>query len=316
MIRNLLLLALIFIFSLHVKAQDTLVLYYDQDFQKTNDSLAPNVAVAIKQDTLWHFSMFTAESQKLILNGYYDHDFKNMTGRCEYFYENGQRRSLGYFHNGTQAGPWQSWDSEGRTTDSIFFAGGVPKFQYTTAYFEDGNIKDYSFTDGSKSGRKTYNEDGVLVTLQDFDGKAGTVREYQKNGKPRVFSEFNKAGKLTKTTYYSADGTEISEKDLKKAQAAWEKEQLAKTPEYPGGMGSFQTYLFKNTIHTERDDVQRDFEIAFVLNEFGRATDIHVINAPNPTVERSIIRLIQQMTNWDMKGQKTWPVHFTMNLKG
>ncbi|MFL5773077.1 MAG: toxin-antitoxin system YwqK family antitoxin, partial [Flavisolibacter sp.] len=234
----------------------------------------------------------------------------------EYFYLNGQRHALGYFHDGLKVGPWEQWDEVGRIIDSSFFSNGQPKFTYLFTYNEDGTIRDISFENGIKNGRRSYNDKGVLLTVQDFEGKAGTIREYYKNGNPRVLSEFNKTGKLSKITYYSEDGKEIPEKELRKRQEEWEKKELAMTPEYPGGMGSFQTYLIKNTVSTEYDDVQKQVRISFVLNEFGRATEIQVIDAPNPTIERSLIRLIQQMVNWDMKGQKTWPVKLTLNMKG
>jgi hypothetical protein len=311
------LLSLVLITSLHadINAQDTLVLYYDQQFQKTDDSSASNIAIAVRQDSLWQFSMFVIASQKRILSGYYDHDIKTLTGRCEYFYLSGKRRAMGYFHDGLKVGPWEQWDEKGKQTDSSFYSKGEPKFSYQTIYYENGTIHDFTFVNGSKSGRKVYNDEGILMTAQDFDDKAGIIKEYYQNGQPRVFSEFNKSGKLSKTTYYSENGTEIPETEVRKREAALQKKQLAMTPEYPGGMGSFQSYLLKNSVKTEYDDVQTQLQISFVLNEFGHATEIRVINAPNPTIESSIIKLIQQMTKWDMKGQKSWPVNLTINMR-
>jgi hypothetical protein len=59
-----------------------------------------------------------------------------------------------------------------------------------------------------------------------------------------------------------------------------------------------------------------ELKISFYLNAQGRPYDIKITNAPNPTLENSVIRILQHMDSWDMKGQKVWgPVPVILLLK-
>jgi antitoxin component YwqK of YwqJK toxin-antitoxin module len=297
------------------KAQDTLHFNFNNNFRMVEDSTAPNLGIAIKQDTLWNLLIVEIASGKLLMNGFYNKDFTGQVGKCEYFYTNGQRRSSGYFHNGVEAGEWDTWDSSGRIMDSTFFVSGSPKFSYKFEYYPDGILKETSFSDGvsAKSATKSFYEDGSLRSLGEFTNKSGTIKYFYENGQLSQLTEFNKAGKVTRNVHYTEEGKEITEKELAKQREAL-------IPEFPGGQSSLQSYLLRNLVLTEAgpssDTYRMELKISFYLNAQGRPYDIKITNAPNPTLENSAIRILQHMDSWNMKGQKVWgPVTMILILK-
>ena len=101
--------------------QDTLYLRYDEDFIPTDDTVAKNLGILVREDTVWKVTVFDMASKQKLMKGYYNLPMNRQLGLFEYYHNNGKLRSRGYFHEGLREGAWKTWNESGQLTDSIFF---------------------------------------------------------------------------------------------------------------------------------------------------------------------------------------------------
>lgn len=97
-----------------VKAQDTLLLYYNGSWGKTDKANSTFIRKAYLSSGFWVVQDFYTKTGSLEKNGVYKSIQDNIKeGAFTNYYENGNKKSEGSFYDGFKIGNWQSWYEDG-----------------------------------------------------------------------------------------------------------------------------------------------------------------------------------------------------------
>ncbi|MBI2272088.1 MAG: hypothetical protein HYU69_17245 [Bacteroidetes bacterium] len=130
-----------------------------------------------------------------------------------YGYTDTQIVEEGYYTNGKKTGVWTAYFPEGNKKEEITLLNGKPNGP-TTTYYSNGNIKEKRNRDGPKIKGELlmYAENGQLTYKGIYDGAGKSISNERYtdgikstetkrvNDSTEVITEFDKTGKIIKTT--------------------------------------------------------------------------------------------------------------------
>lgn len=97
-----------------VQAQDTLFIYYNSSWEKTDKTNSTFIRKAYLNSGFWMVQDFYSKTGNLEKVGTYKSIHDNIKeGFFTFYYENGGKKSEGRFYDGFKIGIWQSWYENG-----------------------------------------------------------------------------------------------------------------------------------------------------------------------------------------------------------
>ena len=190
------------------------------------------------------------------------------------------------------------------TEIQLFDDNGVPQFQDTVIYSEDGSYLKFETTDAidpiSHELRKkitisTFNADGTLKDYVEMkeEGKNGDAISYSVAPFSISMGEDNK--------------TTVSSNDLK-INVIFPKEEKDSVynqpevmPEFPGGMEAMMKYLSENIKYPEmakQKNTQGKVLVTFVVEKNGSISDVKVAKGIGDGCDEEAVRVISAMPKW------------------
>lgn len=188
-IKYLLLLSLI---SNIIIAQDTVIVYYNQDWEKIdNKDYASFYRKAFYDSTkLWRVRDYFISGKIQMEGAYKTKKEKKQAGYFSYYYENGQKQSEGYYAEGLKKGAWTQWHENGALQSEGKYKDG--ELNGTWLYLHENGKK-------KSTGRYT---DGEREEEWGF---------WFQNGNPKAKGGYTHSLKNGEWTYYHENGQISSE---------------------------------------------------------------------------------------------------------
>ena len=162
---------------------DSLIYFFDKNFEPVTREKTIYVGIAVKQGDLYKLNIYDNQSEKMVITGYYeDSMLKISEGLFQYFELDGSLTERGTFVKGKKEGLWLSFYRSGKVKDSAYYEkdNWVSKYEYR----DDGSILREAHRNGKKLEQKEYRENGKLSLYQGFgeDGKMAFQGGYDENG--------------------------------------------------------------------------------------------------------------------------------------
>jgi len=260
------------------------------------------------------------------LKSYYsDSTLAQLESAYEVFFNNGMRKTIGYYRNGVEDGTWKTWNEKNILTDSIVYKDGEALFRENSVYNQYGILTSYHRNDNLTKTRtyKNYFLSGALKDSSGWVDKKGELKIYYENGGLAELAKYDETGKRIFWQHYKEDGTAISEKEYNKIFEKNLEELLrnakSKMPEFLGGEGQlgmfFQRNLklppgYSNTIHQFQT-----ITFSFMLDEKGKAYDPKMVEPKDEELLHAIENMLRVMPAWNMKGYKSYgPITQIINI--
>ena len=96
-------------------------------------------------------------------------------------------------------------------------------------------------------------------------------------------------------TTVNAQKTVVSEKDQKVY------DMVEEMPEYPGGMEALMKYLTTNVKYPKdavKQKIQGRVMVTFIVDTDGSITDVKVVKAVFPSIDKESVRVVKNMPKW------------------
>jgi hypothetical protein len=227
-------------------AQDTLVSYFDEDWEEV-----------AKKDAEFKRKGFKIESGWGVIDSYLSNGVVQMTGSFksskaktkigvfEYYYENGQLKDAGSYKKGKREGEWNWYYENGQKMLNVPYYYKGKSTSMETRWLEDGSL-DYECS---------YKKDKLN----------GESKWYHENGKSSS-TEIHKKGKLVSFQCFSEDGIETNELPY------------SKKAKYRGGDDGLQRFISENIVYPSRaleNDIQDPPLSLFKINS--RANSLYFL---------------------------------------
>lgn len=289
-------------------AQDTLLLYFDNQVELVGDSTAKLVGIAVRQDSNWTVSVFDKESMKPVATRFYNYHFTERIGFLETYHPNGIIQTKGYFFKNLRAGVWRRWNEKGLLTDSSFYTNGKEDATATFIYHPNGQLAVYKFErEGTwELHQKYFDEAGNLTGEINNVGLKGRQISYQ-NGKKVLERHTDQTGSVIKEVHFKEDGTAFRSRE-------WELVVARRSPEFPGGHDRLLDYL---KMRTSDNDEWTPVKVSFFLNEKGRPVDINIEGVRGAMQQQQVLAYLERMPSWKMKGiKRAGPFVYTITVVG
>jgi antitoxin component YwqK of YwqJK toxin-antitoxin module len=192
-----------------VLSQDTLTLYYDNDWVETPKSEAVFYRKAVSNtNKTWSVYDYYINDTLQMTGSYSSQKFISRQGYFVYYYGNGKKSSQGNCLNNKYHGPWTAWHENGNLHYEGEYvnnkAQGIWKY-----YHETGEKKtEGKFLDGNKDGLWNYwHTNGQLSNVEDF--KKGVLLSstgYYENGNLKYTENYIRGKRQGECTYRNVDG--------------------------------------------------------------------------------------------------------------
>ncbi|RLD74361.1 MAG: hypothetical protein DRJ02_05040 [Bacteroidetes bacterium] len=158
--------------SNHLYSQDTLTVYYDENWLEISDSEDATYyrTACQNNEKLWVVNDYYKAGNTIQMVGLYKtNDFLIKTGHYTYYYENGRKQSEGMFEKGKKNGEWNYWYENGnQRLKEVYKKGQLLSF---ISYFQNG-VKQFEgkvTTHGRKDGKWTFwNSDGRITLTGNY----------------------------------------------------------------------------------------------------------------------------------------------------
>lgn len=206
-----LILLFLFFFSSIGYGQDTIYVYYDNNWNpvKKSDDADYYRKAYRTEDKIWIVNDYY-KSHKIQMTGKFKTKrFKQKLGHYTYYYENGNRSSEGEYKDGERNGFWQFWFEDGKKKSEGEIKNGLYEGHWKF-YYENGNQKSegYFINDLRANEWKFWEEDGKISSQGSYkDGKldADWIYWYE-NGKKRSQGKYLSGEKDGEWTYWNETG--------------------------------------------------------------------------------------------------------------
>jgi antitoxin component YwqK of YwqJK toxin-antitoxin module/Tfp pilus assembly protein PilF len=178
------------------------------EFRKHDNKFVQNYKDGVKDGEQLEYHGYTPH---LKWKEHYSNGKKD--GRQEYFYKNGDLRSVSFYEQDIQNGLGKSFYESGKILKEVLYIGG--RQQYIKGYFENGQLK-YEWV-GDKKKKfithfKEYDEAGNLMAKGQQYGPSliGENYAYYPDGRVKLYVKVkgttNKDAKVTKGIFYDSQG--------------------------------------------------------------------------------------------------------------
>ena len=307
---------------------DTSHLFWSQDLKETTPEKAAYQGISIRDNDTWHLTVYHLGSRKKVLSCYYkDAALTQREGLYETFYEQGEKKTRGYYNEGTKAGWWKGWDENGYLTDSIFFEDSIAKVSYLWYYSEALVLRSYEINN-LRTGQKsltTYDDNGHLESENEFMGKEGESKIYHPDGGVFQITKFNQYGDKILVQRFKQDGSEMTEKEYQREldrhtifirdDPRFSRVQgpitvLGERPDYTGGRNEFDKFVSDNIKLPQKfsDGSHGTLSVrfSFYLNRKGNPYNVKVIRPADKELEKAIADVLKTITPWDMRGHENY----------
>jgi antitoxin component YwqK of YwqJK toxin-antitoxin module len=300
----------LFIFLLAKAQQDSLVYFFDKNYNSCNRDVAYYVGIGTKNNSLWQFDCYINETGIKVTSGSYrDSLLNNAEGLFNYYFEDGTLSSTGNYHLGKETGLWKKWDNAGHLIDSMMYENGKITTEVSWRYY-NGELQNYRYTNALTKESKAFEyHNNILLRESNFIGKSGEIKEYYANGKVSIYQKFEN-DKIKIVRRYNENGEEVKPEQIK---------NQVQIPEFPGGEGALQRWM-DNELRTP-DNLKPEMRfnqtatIMFKLDERGRVIDVSITGVDASDLTMFLKNRIERMPNWIMHGFKTWgPVTLTLRI--
>jgi uncharacterized protein len=191
-------------------SQDTLVIYFDKDWNKiSNKDVAVYYRNAfIDSNKTWIVNDYYMSKQIQKTGSYKSKKLKTRQGHFIYYYENGKLESEGKYSTGNREGDWiYYYDNGEKKAEGIYIASlaeGIWEYWHESGekkaegkYYNDNKegIWNYWYTNGQLKNVETYTK-----------GEITSIIGYFENGKINYKGDYIKEVKQGEWTYWNVDG--------------------------------------------------------------------------------------------------------------
>ncbi|HET6996407.1 MAG TPA: hypothetical protein VFI06_15540 [Chitinophagaceae bacterium] len=303
---------------------DTIHIFWNKELKEAQPGKAVYQGILIRDDDNWHLTIFHLTSRKKVLSAYYkDSLLTQHEGLFEAFYDQGEKKTKGYYNEGIKAGLWKGWDENGHLADSSFFENNTTIYSYNWQYSEAQVLKQYLFY--RNTGQKvflTYTDEGILDSENEFMGKEGQSKRYYTSGRIFQIVKFNDRGDRVSVKRFKEDGSDLSEEEYQ--NEIYRKIRIVRgdyrmppmplpplptsNPDFPGGRAQFDMYIRDHLTMPAAFDSNGDLSIrfSFYLDRKGKAYKVKLISPFDKLLEKTIIDLLKTMSAWEMNGNEDY----------
>lgn len=302
---------------------DSITYYFDSNANLSAKADAYYIAKGVKDKTGLRLSFYVEKTNVLVMEATYtDSTLEVKNGRFSLYSEDGSGiiKTGNYIEN-KEDGYWVEW-SEGKLTDSVLFQNGADFTRIVFNYYSNGNLNTRIYNDPvTRTSEVTvYRENGALQRHASWINGTGIQTTYYPTGQIEMV-EVYKNKNVTSTKYFTPEGSEISQKEMRKTEekllSAFRGETSG-TPEYPGGSAGFSSFFHRNFKSPEsfgREGFSESVTVTFYLDKSGFANNIKVSGASNRDVEIEVMAVFRRMPAWNMHGYQSFgPITYTINL--
>jgi TonB family protein len=266
-------------------AQDTLVSYFDEDWEEV-----------AKKDAEFKRKGFKIESGWGVIDSYLSNGVVQMTGSFksskakikigvfEYYFENGQLKDKGNYKKGKREGEWNWYYENGQKMLNVPFYHKGKSTSLETRWREDGSL-DY---------KCVYKKDKLN----------GESKWYHKNGKVSSV-EVHKKGKLVSYEHLTESGKKV------------DNPIYFKRARFPGGNAGIQKYIVSEVGYPAlalENDISGSVQLYFVINKVGKVIDVKVIKSVHSSLDKEAIRVIKKMPRWTPAVQHNRKLNMSFRL--
>lgn len=303
---------------------DTLSYYYDKDLNNCSKNTAYYYGRGIKENGKIRFAIYNRTNGNILFKGFFtDSSLQVKDGPFTYYDSEGLEGSEGVYVNDMEDGYWKEW-RDGHLTDSILFNKGEEIARITFLYYENDSLESRVLNDSRTNTKEmtTYDDSGRLTRKAAWIDGTGDQVNYYTNGRIKSVEKYKKNIRES-VTYFNEEGTEISEKEIKKEQetrmANLRKDLQTYTPEFPGGTKALHSYFERNfrppSNMGQQATIVEFMNVQFYLDKKGYAYDIKVENSANFELLQAVQTLFRNMPPWNMKGLSSFgPVYYRFQL--
>jgi antitoxin component YwqK of YwqJK toxin-antitoxin module len=308
--------------------QDTIVYYFHKNGNPCPKEYASSQGYGIRDKEGIRVIHYDIEKKQVIMSGHYtDSTLTIKDGLFQYYNKEGLMESVGHYRNNQREGWWAYWISlaNNNPTDSIFYENGKDISSISLNYHSNDQLST-RILNNPRNKIKEYSQwsfEGSLLSKAIWTNNTGDQVDYYPKGEVKAITTYVK-GKVAEKKYFRPDGSEVSEKEVKKEQEKAEKEfrnmMESLMPVFTGGKDGFRSWLNKN-FHIPpniRDMVyaMQTITIVFYLDEKGRPYNLSVIESNNSYLLEAVNRFFRDLPSWDMKGHKQFgPISISINLR-
>lgn len=163
--------------------------------------------------------------------------------------------------------------------------------------------------DGSE-GEPTYVVDGKVVKeIDNLDSESIESVSVFKDSDNEVVKKYNaENGVVMITTKEAAAASKENEMETieKDGEVFYIVEDM---PKFPGGLSALRTYVYSNLKYPEElQDKEGEVVVQWKINTKGQVEDVKVIRSTNSAFDAEVIKVIQQMPEWEPGKQRGKPV--------
>lgn len=184
--RTLLLCTICILISGLCKSQQYKFIYYlDANLLTVPKSKAIIIGKGFNDKNGFQLDCYSTFSHALLMSWHFtDSSLAEIHGAFRSYHKNGKIEKEGNYVSGLEEGVWQTWDTLGRKTDSVFYKTGLPLMQSTYSYHKNGNLSYYTLKDSLQDTYQTtsYNENRIVSSEVFFKGQKGVLKRYQPSG--------------------------------------------------------------------------------------------------------------------------------------
>ncbi len=246
--------------------------YFDKDFNVASKSKAVFLGKGLKEDGLLRLDYFVAGRNGMLMSEHFtDSTLQVLNGQSVVYHADGKISKKGNYVNNKKEGIWQSWDTLGLKTDSLFYMNDRP---YTTANFGYNKMHKMDYSSITDSLADTlqvvaYNEKGELSSHVFFKGNKGTLTTYE-------------AGKATVENLYTRQESEA---------------------DFPGGTTGWIEYLQNNlnaSVPVDNNAPRGMYQVfvKFIILKDGSVSDVTAETSLGYGMEKEVIRIIKNGPKW------------------
>jgi antitoxin component YwqK of YwqJK toxin-antitoxin module len=190
-------------------AQDTLIFYYDKDWNDIPDKEeAEYYRKAFPDQGAWAVRDYFMSGKLQMTGTYKSKNFNSRQGHFVYYFENGQKQSEGEYMNDKHEGRWTYWYENGNKKSEGNCTAGNLEGEWTY-WHESGEKKSQgNYIRSNKDGSWTYwHQNGQPESIEIFKtGSISSAKVFYKNGALNYEGDYFNGKRHGTWTFYNVDG--------------------------------------------------------------------------------------------------------------
>lgn len=249
------------------------IYYFDDHLDHSNANKATIIAKGfIEKAGLFQLDYFSKKDNFLFMSAHFtDSSLNVMQGPFKEFSQNGKVKKQGNYFQDQKEGGWQTYDSSGLRTDSVFYKNDKRLSFASFSFFKNGNLSYASFTDSLADTLKTisYNDKQERVGEVFFKGNNGISKRYD-------------AGNTITDVLTTREEREA---------------------EFPGGAAGWINYLIGHlnaSVPVDKGAPKGKYQvmIKFIVSKEGKLSDVIAETNHGYGMEKEVIRIIKAGPAW------------------